>query len=532
MAHSDVTAASGAPVLEITDLTIDAPDGRRLVDGLSLSVSAGEVVALVGESGSGKSLTGKAILGLLPPGLAQSGSVVLAGHQIVGLKDEQVRPLRGTTAAMVFQEPQSALNPSQRIGKQLYEVLAAHRPITKEQARKRAIELLESVEIPHAAERVDWYPHQLSGGQRQRVVIALALAGEPKLLIADEPTTALDVTVQASILDLFRSLQKSHDLGILLITHNMGVVADIADRVVVIQAGEFIESAPVDTLFAHPTQDYTRALLAAVPRLQFDQKDVRRSDAQIVTVEHLTVTYPGRGRSPAFTALHDIDFTVDRGAVVGVVGESGSGKTTLGRAILGLTPVSSGSIDVRTDKIALIHQDPYASLDPRWPVWRSITEPLAIHGDLDKTGAKRRALELLDAVRLPRTYVDSRPGALSGGQRQRVALARALAGEPELLIADEPTSALDVSVQASVLELFTQLQAELGFAVVFITHDLAVVSQLADTVAIFRSGRLEESGPTGALFAQPLTEYTRNLVAAVPVPDPQEQRRRNRKARA
>ncbi|GAC70446.1 ATP-binding cassette domain-containing protein [Gordonia soli] len=511
-----------ARVLDITDLVIRTGD-RTLVDGLSVHVDAGEIVALVGESGSGKSLTGRAALGLVPDTLTTTGSVVVADRQIVGASAAELRGLRGTAVSMVFQEPQSALNPSQRVGRQIREVLRAHRRVSRAEARATAIDLLETVGIPEPRTRVDWYPHQLSGGQKQRVVIALALAGDPGLLIADEPTTALDATVSAAVLDLFEQLRTERDLGILLITHDMGVVAERADRVVVVRNGEFIEEATVADLFAHPTHEYTRELLAAVPTPSPSSTNVPGDDT-LVSVRDLTVRYPAAAGAPAFTALRSIDLEVARGEVLGVVGESGSGKTTFGRALVGLAPVVSGSVDRRTDRLAMVHQDPFASLDPRWTVARSVAEPLVVSGEVRGREARTRVLELLDAVRLPAELADRLPRHLSGGQRQRVALARALAARPDLVVADEPTSALDVSVQADVLQLFTDLQRELGFAAVFITHDLAVVGQVADRIAVFREGRLVEWDTAATVFDTPRADYTRELLAAVPIAIPREAR--------
>ncbi|TWS21098.1 ABC transporter ATP-binding protein [Tsukamurella asaccharolytica] len=512
--------------LTITGLTITRPDGRVLVDGLDLTVAAGSVTALVGESGSGKTLTGLAILGLLPQGLTATGSIELGDEQVIGRPENELRELRGTRAALVFQEPQSALNPSQRIWRQIHQVLRAHKRVSRADGRRRAVELLADVGIPDPDTRADWYPHQLSGGQKQRVVIALALAAEPALLIADEPTTALDVTVQAQILTLLRDLRDRKGLAVLLISHNLGVVADLADTVTVVRQGETVESAPVDELFANPQAGYTRDLLAAVPRLPAAPSDPAPSDPEspepVVRVEGIRVLFAGTA------ALDGVDLVVGRGEVVGLVGESGSGKTTLGRVLLGLQPIDAGVVDVRATRRALIHQDPYASLDPRWDIGRIVVEPLYIAGERDDRILRERAADLIDAVRLPSDVLRRRPSELSGGQRQRVAFARALASAPELLVADEPTSALDVSVQAGVLDLFRELHAEFGFAAVFVTHDLAVVGEVADRAVVLRQGRVVEEGPARAVLAAPRSEYARDLVAAVPVPDPVEQRSRRK----
>ncbi|WP_410870257.1 dipeptide ABC transporter ATP-binding protein [Nocardia sp. A7] len=550
------------PVLDIDELTVGFGD-KTVVDRVSLRVHRGEVVALVGESGSGKSLTARSVLGLLPGTARAGGSIRLAGTQVVGAAESVLRDLRGTKAAMVFQEPQTALNPVQKIGTQLAQALRAHGVTDKSVARAKALELLAAVDIPEPEKRLDWYPHQLSGGQKQRVVIALALSGEPELLIADEPTTALDVTVQAEILDLLRSLQRQRGTAILFITHNLGVVAEIADRVVVMREGRVVEEQTVFGLFAQPGEEYTRTLLTAVPRLPAvsarggDPEPVAVEREAVVVVEKgggrgesdyrdvlriddLSVVYPGRHGSASFPALQDVSLTLGPREVLGVVGESGSGKSTLGRTALGLVPATSGRVELQgvslaglsrrelrglRKHVALVHQDVSASLDPRRSIADAIAEPLQVHRAA--TGALLRAKvgDLLESVRLPRDYAQRRPGELSGGQRQRVALARALALAPRLLVADEPTSALDVSVQAQVLDLFADLRAEYGFASLFISHDLAVVHQVADRVLVLRQGRIVETGEVRAVFAAPAQEYTRRLLDAVPVPDPSTARR-------
>ena len=359
------------------------------------------------------------------------------------------------------------------------------------------------------------------------MVIALALAAEPALLIADEPTTALDVTVQAQILALLRDLRDRKGLAVLLISHNLGVVADLADTVTVVRAGETVETAPVDEIFAHPRAAYTRELLAAVPRLPTGAGQAGDTPAlePVVRVEGLRVVFDGAA------ALDGVDLTVGRGEVVGFVGESGSGKTTLGRVLVGLQGADAGLVDVRATTLGLVHQDPYAALDPRWDVGRIVVEPLHIAGRRDNRILRERAADLIDAVRLPADVLRRQPAELSGGQRQRVALARALAGSPELVVADEPTSALDVSVQAGILDLFRELHAEFGFSAVFITHDLAVVGEVADRAVVLRHGRVVEEGPARSLLAAPRSEYAQELVAAVPVPDPEVQRARREERR-
>nr|WP_221247571.1 ABC transporter ATP-binding protein [Gordonia humi] len=515
---------------------------RPAVSGISLTVDAGEIVALVGESGSGKTMTARAAIGLLPPGATATGSVKVDGVEVLDLSERELAAIRGDRVAMVFQEPQTALNPVQTIGWQLRQALTRHRRLSRAEARRRAVELLTLVEIPEPDTRVGHYPHQLSGGQKQRVVIALALAGDPALLLADEPTTALDVSVQQEILELLVRVRDKTGAGILLITHNLGVVAEIADRVVVVQLGETIETADVHTLFHSPSQPYTRTLLDAVPRLSsslHEPEDIDEAIPPILQVDEVTVTHPGRFGSGAHTALSEISLRIAPGEVVGVVGESGSGKTTLGRAIGGLLPLSGGRILVDGHdlvrstakelsavrrRIAFVPQDPSASLNPRFTVAESIREPLEIQRIGNRAWRTDRVAELLAAVQLPASFASRLPHELSGGQRQRVALARALSADPDLLIADEPTSALDVSVQARVLELFAELQGDLGFAALFISHDLAVVRQVSDRVAVLRAGRLVETGAADAVFTAPTTDYTRTLVRAVPVPDPDRER--------
>lgn len=553
-------------VLDIDDLEVtfatDAGDVNA-VRGVSLDVRAGEVVAVVGESGSGKTVTAKTILGLLPETATSSGAVVINGHNVISLGASKLRELRGRDVAMVFQEPSTALNPVFTVGWQIAEGIRAHharegadgrgrRPSRKE-AKERAIEALRKVGIPDPEKRVDYYPHQFSGGQKQRVVIAAALALDPELIVADEPTTALDVTVQAEILELLRDLRDLYGTSIVLITHNMGVVADLADRVVVMYQGEVVEEAPVKTLFASPREDYTRRLLDAVPHLGRDSASegaterLRQRGEVLVEAKALDITYPGRLGTPPFRAVQDVSFTVRAGEVFGLVGESGSGKTTIGRAIAGLNRATGGSLKVlghemvgfkerefrpvRKD-IGFVFQDPAASFNPQLTIGECIAEPLIVHLDLGQVQVRRRVGELLESVQLPATYAARYPHELSGGQRQRASLARALALEPKLLVADEPTSALDVSVQAKVLELFREIQAELGFAALFISHDLAVVDQLSHWVGVLYKGRMVEQGIGSQVMGAPQHDYTKRLIASLPVPDPVEQAERRRAHRA
>ena len=525
------------------------------VDGVSLSVAAGEILAIVGESGSGKTVTAKTILGLLPETATARGAVILTSKDgttesdIVQISGARLRAVRGRDAAMVFQEPSTALNPVYPVGWQIAEGLRAHGKYTRAQARAKAIDVMRRVGIPDPETRVDHYPHQFSGGQKQRIVIAQALVLDPGVIVADEPTTALDVTVQAEILDLLRRCRDEFGTAIVLITHNMGVVADLADRVAVMYQGELVEQADVRTLFASPKEPYTQQLLAAVPRLGegLERARVRTErrpegwadQAPVVEARDLRVVYPGRFRRHDFTAVDGVSLSIRPGEVLGLVGESGSGKTTIGRAIAGLTKVTGGSLDVLgvemngvherqfrpvRSRIGFVFQDPASSFNPLLTIAECVAEPLVVHGRAkDAHAARRRVDELLEAVQLPKSYGDRYPHELSGGQRQRASLARALALEPELLIADEPTSALDVSVQARVLDLFDELQRELGFAALFISHDLAVVDMLADRIAVLYRGRLVEEGTGAEVLGNPQDPYTQRLLASLPVPDPDEQ---------
>jgi peptide/nickel transport system ATP-binding protein len=537
-------------VLDITELKVTfATDAGDVVavDDVSLSVAAGEVVAIVGESGSGKTVTAKTILGLLPDTAVARGAVVLGQNDVISLTGAQLRAVRGTDVAMVFQEPSTALNPVFTVGWQIAEGLRAHGEFTKKEARAKAIDILRKVGIPEPETRVDYYPHQFSGGQKQRVVIAMALVLDPGLIVADEPTTALDVTVQAEILDLLRNLRGEFGTAILLITHNMGVVADLADRVVVMYNGEVVEEATALDLFARPQHPYTQKLLASVPKLGTGAaRAAERASARpaavaepVVVADDLVIEYPGRLGRAGFRAVGGVSFTISPGEVLGLVGESGSGKTTIGRAIGGLTKVTGGSLRVlghemlgikeRTfrpvrSEIGFVFQDPASSFNPLLTIAQAVAEPLIVHKRAgDAAAARRRVDELLEAVQLPKAFGDRYPHELSGGQRQRASLARSLALEPSLLIADEPTSALDVSVQARVLELFAELQKELGFAALFISHDLAVVDMLADRIAVLYHGELVEEGPGSQVLGSPQHPYTQRLLASLPVPDPTEQ---------
>lgn len=561
---SEPNASSASPstnLAEIKDLSVSFITDAgfiKAVDGVSFTIPRGTVVGVVGESGSGKSVTARSIIKLLPETATTSGAVMLSKRDgtgeldVLSLSGEDLQRMRGSEAAMVFQEPNSVLNPVYTIGWQIEEGLRAHGMKDKKQLRAKAIDILKKVGIPDAETRVDYYPHQFSGGQKQRIVIAMALVLNPGLILADEPTTALDVTVQAEILDLLRLAKDEFGASVLIITHNMGVIADLADQVVVMYRGHVVEQGDVEQVFYHPNHDYTKRLLASVPRIgqqlvvrDLDGRVIEREDDwrdQPIAVEAkgLTITYPGHLMQPDFVAVDGIDFTIRRSEVLGLVGESGSGKSTTGRAIAGLQKVSGGSLKVlgvemngvkerdfkpkRAD-IGFVFQDPGSSFNPLMTIAQNVAEPLIVHGKYrDVAEAREYVGDLLEMVQLPRVYMNRFPHELSGGQRQRASLARALALKPSLLIADEPTSALDVSVQAKVLELFKRLQAEIGFACLFITHDLAVVDMLADRVMVMHKGRIVEHGDTEDIMQHPRDPYTRKLLASLPVPDPREQR--------
>jgi peptide/nickel transport system ATP-binding protein len=527
--------------LEISGLRVSYGEVTALEE-LSLTVGRGEIVALVGESGSGKSTAALATLGLLPDTAEINGKITLAGKQVIGLDDAGLRTLRGRAAGMIFQEPTRALNPLLRIGFQVAEAIRNHdpRPKAPRHYRDSCVELLTRVGVPEPASRLRQYPHQLSGGLAQRVMIAIAIAAKPQLIIADEPTTALDVTVQQQILDLLRDIRDTEGTGVLLITHNMGVVADIADRVLVLRAGRVVEEAATTPLFSAPSADYTKQLLAAVPRLgEGEHPETERPDtAPVLALSNVVVEYAGR------RAVDDVSLALRSGEILGLIGESGSGKTTVGNCVLGLVTPKSGTVEVFGSRLSgrareirrqlgAVFQDPTSSLDPRMTVAQTIAEPLVVHTRNGRGERLRRVRELLDAVELPESLLHRYGHELSGGQRQRVSLARALVLQPKLLIADEPTSALDVSVQAAVLDILAKLHEELSFACLFISHDLAVVDRLCDRVAVLRAGQLLEEGPTGAVLTAPEHPYTQALLLSSPIPDPAAQRdRRERRLTA
>ena len=534
-------------VLEVSDFNVDFwVDGvwYPAVIDMNLGLAAGKVTAIVGESGSGKSTTAMGLMSLLASNARMAGSVKVKGEEMLDAKASVLQQFRGKEVAYIFQEPMTALNPLFTIGYQIVETLRNHFDMGPKEAHARALELITMVDIPEPEISINKYSHQLSGGQRQRAMIAQALACDPALLVADEPTTALDVTVQAEILDLMRGLKDKLNSAILLITHDMGVVADMADEILVMKDGITVEKGTADQIFNKPQHPYTQQLLGAVPMLGSTKKRELpyREDAKpapVLKLTDVTIEYPKRGRQPAFTAVKNFNLEIYPGEIVGLVGESGSGKTTVGRASIGLLPVKEGSIQVIGNEIAgagpkqlfairrhtgIVFQDPASSLNPRLPIGESIGEPLFLAKFAKGQELAHKVEELLDQVELPRSYRNRYPHELSGGQRQRVGIARALALTPDLLIADEPTSALDVSVQARFLDLLQELQGKLKFACLFISHDLAVVDILCHRIAVMQNGLLVEVGDRDQILKNPKNDYTKRLISAVPVPDPAEQR--------
>ncbi|WP_069163799.1 dipeptide ABC transporter ATP-binding protein [Nocardia altamirensis] len=530
-----------SPVLAVHDLGI-AIDDRPILRDLSFEIERGKTLALVGESGSGKSLTALAVLGLLPPGSTTAGTVTLAGKHLFGMKPDVLRQVRRNDVGVVFQDPAAAFDPVYRIGQQLREVIRSTRKCTKPQANAMVLDLFERVKIDDPERVADSYPHEISGGQLQRAMIAMAISRGPQLLIADEPTTALDANVQAEVLQLFRELQQDNDIAILLITHDMGVVADLADDVVVLRDGSPVETGPTRQVLIAPQQDYTKTLLDAV--LQLEPPVPAPSSAveeakPVLAVENLTVDY--RKGGVRFTALRDANLVVHEHHIVALVGESGAGKSTLGRALCGLVTPSAGRVTLNGEPIpvlqkrsrralgkqlGVVFQDPMSSLNPQHTVLQSVELPLLVHTELDSRQRRERVEELLDEVSLDPDLITRYPRQLSGGQRQRVAIARALAVQPDVLVMDEPTSALDAAVQASVLALIRRLQSTHGFAAVFITHDFAIVQQLADHVVVLRNGAIIEQGPTAQVLTAPRSPYTQRLLLAVPVAEPTAQQHR------
>jgi peptide/nickel transport system ATP-binding protein len=513
-------------LVQVTGLTVEFGD-LRAVGGLSFALARGGALALVGESGSGKSTVASALLGLhRGTGARVGGSIEVAGTDVRQASDEELRRLRGGKAAMVFQDPLSSLDPYYAIGDQIAEVYRVHTRASRRAARARAVEVLDRVGIPDARRRSRSRPHEFSGGMRQRALVAMALACEPELLIADEPTTALDVTVQAQILDLLHTLREETGMGLLLVTHDVGVAAESADEVLVMRHGRVVEHGPVAAVLASPAEPYTRELLGAVPRVDAPRTPSEVSGEVVLEAKGLRREF-GRGKR-VFAAVDDVSLTIHRGETLGVVGESGSGKTTLGRMLVGLLEPTSGElrhdgharVGVRP-AVQMVFQDPVSSLNPRRSVGESIADPLRARGERDDKRIRGRVTELLERVGLERAHYDRYPHEFSGGQRQRVGIARALAADPRVIVCDEPVSALDVTTQAQVVALLGELQRELGLALVFVAHDLAVVRQVSDRVAVMRRGRIVESGPADEVYDNPQDPYTKELLAAVPALDPQ-----------
>lgn len=533
-----MTAETARPLLSVERLSIEFGE-KRVVNDLSFELHSGKTLCIAGESGSGKSLTSLAIMGLLPKlATLPSGAIVFEGQDLLSLPERQMQALRGKEIGMIFQEPMTSLNPLMTVGRQLEETVRRHEPLTRREARQRASNMLEAVRVPHVDKRLAQYPHELSGGMRQRVMIAMAMLCNPRVLIADEPTTALDVTIQAQILELMRELQREFGTTMLMITHDMGVVAEMADEVVVMNQGIMEERAPVRQLFKTPRAAYTQKLLAAVPVLGTAGKPVSRAERPVVLeVKDLSVRFPVRGgwfeSRKNVHAVEGVSFTLRKGETLGIVGESGCGKSTTGKALMNMLAFD-GSVRllgqelnglqgeplkaVRRD-VQMIFQDPYASLNPRKTILDLVGEPLLIHGQSDLTQRKERVAELLQQVGLPSDAMARYPHMFSGGQRQRICIARALALNPKVIIADESVSALDVSVQAQVLELLERLQREYDLSYVFISHDMAVVERICHRVAVMYSGKIVEIGGRDLVLNNPQHPYTQRLLSAVPMPD-------------
>src|SRR4051812_43724591 len=536
--HSTTPANERPIALDIQNLVVSVGKsgaGKKIIDGVSLQVRQGETLCVVGESGSGKSVTSLSTMGLLPKDSlkATGGSIRLVGEDVLAASDRRLRQLRATTMAMIFQEPMTALNPVVPVGKQIDEVLRTHTDLDSAARKKRILDMMDQVRLPDVKRIFNSYPHRMSGGQRQRIMIAMALVLEPKLLIADEPTTALDVTTQKQILSLMRDLQKDHGTAVLFITHDMGVVAEIADRVAVMRNGRLVETGALDTILRRPGMEYTRNLLSAVPSLVPRAPRAASTEPVVLEANELGKVYRERsffGTVREVAAAQDVTLSLRKGRTLGIVGESGSGKSTVARCIVRLIDPTSGGIRLvgreisdlsrrllqpHRKRIQIIFQDPYRSLNPRITVGETISEGPINYG-MPHAEALAKARELLELVDLPPDAISRYPHQFSGGQRQRIAIARALALDPDVLVADEAVSALDVSVQAQVLELLDEIQSRLGIALLFITHDLRVAAQICDDVAVMQRGRIVEQGPAARVLTNPQQAYTRQLLEAAP----------------
>ena len=533
-------------MLEVNDLSVFFHTRKGLVkavNNVSFNLKEDETLAIVGESGSGKSMICHAIMGLLtcPPANIESGSIYLAGEEILKSSEKEMRQLRSNNIAMIFQDPMTSLNPFLSVGEQLIEPLIYHSDPTKrmrkDKARLQAIKMLQEVGIENARERLNDFPHQFSGGMRQRVMIAMALIGEPQLLICDEPTTALDVSVQTQILELIKTLQKKLKIGVIFVSHDLGVVAGISDHILVLQSGHAVELDTTEKVFYETKESYTKELLAAIPVGPKKNECTVITDTPLIEVSNLNVFFKPRSaaQSKIIRAVNDISLKIFPGEILGIVGESGSGKSTLGRSILRLLPIESGEIkfsginlthlrqkELREFRknMQMIFQDPYASLNPRMTVYETLAEPLIFQGVANRSNVKNQVISLMDEVGLPKLSMHKYPHEFSGGQRQRIAIGRAIGVKPDFIVADEPVSALDVTIQSQILDLILDLVRRYSITMLFISHDLSVIRSVTDQLAVMKSGKILERERTEELWANPKNDYTKNLLNSIPIPDP------------